>query len=74
MIKIILLFSTLFCFLEANYKIIDNENNFIIKIKNKDFKILYANLKDEINFQSFTIVHELDLAKSTVNVALALPS
>ena len=72
MIKIILLFSTLFCFLEANYKIIDNENNFIIKIKNKDFKILYANLKDEINFQSFIIVHELDLAKSTVNVALAL--
>ena len=53
MIKIILLFLTPFCFLNANYEIEDKKNIFTIKIKDKDFKTLYAKLKDEINFESF---------------------
>ena len=56
----------------ASYDIIDKENIFIMKIKNSNFKTLYVNLKDEINFQSFTIVHELNLSKSTSFVAEAL--
>ena len=43
-----------------------------MKIKNSNFKTLYVNLKDEINFQSFTIVHEINLSKSTSFVAEAL--
>ena len=54
------------------YEIIDKENIFTVKLKHTDFKSLYANLKDEINFQSYVIVHELNLAKSTKEVALAL--
>lgn len=54
------------------YEIIDNDNNFIVKIQNKNFYELYMNLKDEINFNSYVIVHELNLAKSTKAVADAL--
>ncbi len=72
MIKIILLFLTPFCFLNANYEIEDKKNIFTIKIKDKDFKTLYAKLKDEINFESFVIVQELDLAKATQSVSEAL--
>ena len=50
MIKIILLFSTLFCFTEANYEIIENENIFLIKTDNRDFQKNLLKLKDEINF------------------------
>ena len=72
MIKIILLFSTLFCFTEANYKIIENENIFLIKTDNRDFQENLLKLKDEINFEGFTIVYELNLAKSTNEVAALL--
>ncbi|QKF66103.1 hypothetical protein AVENP_0529 [Arcobacter venerupis] len=72
MIKIILLFSTFFCFIEANYKIIENENIFIIKTDNRDFQEILLKLKDEINFEGFTIVYELNLAKSTNEVAALL--
>lgn len=54
------------------YEIIDKENIFTVKLKHTNFNSLYANLKDEINFQSFVIVHELNLAKSTKEVAQAL--
>ena len=72
MIKIILLFSTLFCFIEANYEIIENENIFIIKTDNRTFQENLLNLKDEINFEGFTIVYELNLAKATNEVAVLL--
>ena len=72
MIKIILLFSTLFCFIEANYEIIENENIFLIKTDNRDFQENLLKLKDEINFEGFTIVYELNLAKSTNEVAALL--
>ncbi len=54
------------------YEIIDNDNNFIVKIQDEKFYELYMNLKDEINFNSYVIVHELNLAKSTKAVADAL--
>ena len=72
MIKIILLFITLFCFIEANYKIVENENIFILKVDNKDFQESLLRLKDEINFEGFTIVYELNLAKSTNEIAFLL--
>lgn len=54
------------------YEIIDKDNIFTVKIKNSAFEKVYVNLKDEINFESFVIIHELNLAKSTANVAQAL--
>lgn len=54
------------------YEIIDKDNIFTVKIKNSTFEKVYVNLKDEINFESFVIIHELNLAKSTANVAQAL--
>lgn len=72
MIKIISALILSICTLSAQYEIIDKPNVFTVKIENETFDELYANLKSEINFQSFIIVHELNLAKSTANVAEAL--
>ncbi|MDZ7817091.1 MAG: hypothetical protein U5K55_00120 [Aliarcobacter sp.] len=47
----------------------NNENIFIIKIDNGNFQESLLKLKDEINFEGFTIVYELNLAKSTNEVA-----
>lgn len=71
MIKKLFLLLFLSLYLNA-YEIIDKENVYTVKLKNKNFKTLYANLRDEINFESFIIVHELHLAKSTNAVAQAL--
>ena len=54
------------------YEIIDKDNIFTVKIKNSTFEKVYVNLKDEINFECFVIVHELNLEKSTASVAQAL--
>lgn len=70
--KLLFIFLFTLNIVNASYDIIDKENIFIVKIKNSNFKTLYVNLKDEINFQSFTIVHELNLSKSTSFVAEAL--
>ena len=70
--KLLFIFFFTLNIVNASYDIIDKENIFIMKIKNSNFKTLYVNLKDEINFQSFTIVHELNLSKSTSFVAEAL--
>lgn len=48
----------------ANYEIFEDENIYTIKLKDTKFKEVLVNLKDEINFQSYVIVNELDLAKS----------
>ena len=69
MIKILLIIFLLSSFLKANYKIIENENIFIVKIDNRNFQEGLLNLKDEINFEGFVIVYELNLAKSTNEVA-----
>lgn len=65
----IFLFSS---FLHANYEIIENENFFVVKTTNTNFQENLLKLKDEINFQGFTIVYELNLAKSTNEVATLL--
>lgn len=72
MIKILLGLFLLSSFLKANYKIVENENIFILKVDNKDFQESLLRLKDEINFEGFTIVYELNLAKSTNEVAVLL--
>lgn len=72
MIKILLTIFLLSSFLRANYEIIENENIFLIKTDNRDFQESLLKLKDEINFEGFTIVYELNLAKSTNEVAVVL--
>ena len=72
MIKIFLTIFLLSSFLRANYEIIENENIFMIKTDNRDFQESLLKLKDEINFEGFTIVYELNLAKSTNEVAVVL--
>ena len=72
MIKILLSIFLLSSFLRANYEIIENENVFLIKTDNRTFQENLLNLKDEINFEGFTIVYELNLAKSTNEVAVLL--
>jgi uncharacterized protein (DUF302 family) len=69
MIKILLIIFLLSSFLKANYEIIENENIFIVKIDNRNFQESLLNLKDEINFEGFVIVYELNLAKSTNEIA-----
>lgn len=69
MIKILLTIFLLSSFLRANYEIIENENIFMIKTDNRDFQENLLKLKDEINFEGFVIVYELNLAKSTNEVA-----
>lgn len=72
MIKILLSLFLLFSFLKASYKIVENENIFMIKINNGNFQENLLKLKDEINFDGFIIVYELNLAKSTNEVAILL--
>ena len=72
MIKILLSIFLLSSFLKANYEIIENENLFIIKTDNRSFQENLLKLKDEINFEGFAIVYELNLAKSTNEVAILL--
>ena len=62
----------LYSFLSANYEILKNENLFLVKVNNKSFEESLLNLKDELNFQGFTIVYELNLAKATNEVASLL--
>lgn len=65
----IFLFSS---FLHAKYEIIENENFFVVKTTNLDFQETLYKLKDEIAFEGFTIVYELNLAKATNEVATLL--
>lgn len=65
----IFLFSS---FLHAKYEIIENENFFVVKTSNLNFQETLYKLKDEIAFEGFTIVYELNLAKATNEVATLL--
>lgn len=53
-------------------EIFDEKEYFKIKIENSKFENLYMDLKDEISYNAYTIVHELNLGKSTQSVAEAL--
>ncbi len=59
-------------FLHASYEIIESENLFIVKTNNTDFEINLTNLKNEINFESFVTIYEINVAKSTNDVASTL--
>ena len=59
-------------FLHASYEIIESENLFIVKTNNTDFETNLTNLKNEINFESFVTVYEINVAKSTNDVASTL--
>lgn len=72
MIKILLSFFLLFSFSKASYEVVENENIFMIKMNNGNFQESLLKLKDEINFEGFVIVYELNLAKSTNEVAVLL--
>ena len=72
MIKILLSLFLLFSFSKASYEVVENENIFMIKINNGNFQENLLKLKDEINFDGFIIVYELNLAKSTNEVAILL--
>ncbi len=72
MIKILLSLFLLFSFSKASYEIVENENIFMLKMNNTNFQEILLKLKDEINFEGFTIVYELNLAKSTNEVAVLL--
>lgn len=69
MIKLFILILFTFSFLKADYKIVENKNMFLVKITNSYFEQDLVNLKDEINFEGFTIVYELNLAKGTNELA-----
>ena len=70
--KIFFLFSLLLCFLNADYKIIENKNLFLVEVTNSSFEKDLVDLKDEINYEGFTIVYELNLAKATNELATFL--
>lgn len=72
MSKILLLIFLLSSFLKANYEIVESENLFLIEADDGNFQDILLNLKDEISFQGFTIVYELNLAKATNEVASIL--
>ncbi|ADG94438.1 conserved hypothetical protein [Arcobacter nitrofigilis DSM 7299] len=70
--KAFFLFSLLFCFLNADYKIIENKNLFLVEVTNSSFEKDLVDLKDEISYEGFTIVYELNLAKATNELATFL--
>lgn len=72
MMKTLLFIFLSISFLHASYEIIESENLFIVKTNNTDFEINLTNLKNEINFESFVTIYEINVAKSTNDVASTL--
>lgn len=72
MIKVIFSLLSFSIALNAFYQEINSLHLYKVKIKDEEFKTIYINLKDEILSRGFSIVHEVDLAKSSKNVADAL--
>lgn len=72
MMKTLLFIFLSISFLHASYEIIESENLFIVKTNNTDFETNLTNLKNEINFESFVTVYEINVAKSTNDVASTL--
>lgn len=69
MIKIISFIVLLFSFSQAKYEIVENENLFTVKVSNTNFQDNLINLKNQIAFESFVTVYEINIAKSTNDVA-----
>ena len=72
MIKNLLFIFLSISFLHASYEIIESENLFIVKTNHTNFETNLTNLKNEINFESFVTVYEINVAKSTNEVASTL--
>ena len=72
MIKNLLFIFLLSSCLKAEYKIIEDENIFKVELKNSNFEENLANLKSQINFESFMTIYEINIAKTTNETALAL--
>ena len=72
MMKTLLFIFLSISFLHANYEIIESENLFIVKTNNTDFETNLTNLRNEINFESFVTIYEINVAKSTNETAFAL--
>ena len=72
MMKTLLFIFLSISFLHASYEIIESENLFIVKTNNTDFETNLTNLKNEINFESFVTVYEINVAKSTNEIASKL--
>jgi len=70
--KTIIIFFFLITSSFASYEIIDAKNIYTVKIENTSFQNKFVNLKDEIIHNSFIIVHEINLANSTNNIANVL--
>lgn len=65
-------FSLFFLFVSftfAKVTVLENRDFYTLKKTSTDFETTYANVKDEVIFRGFQIVYELDLGKSTKNVA-----
>ncbi|RXJ82315.1 DUF302 domain-containing protein [Arcobacter sp. F2176] len=58
--------------LHASFTVYEDKNLFTIKLENKKFEDLLINLKSELSYQGYVIIHELDLAKSINTLAKAL--
>ena len=72
MMKTLLFIFLSISFLHASYEIIESENLFIVKTNNTDFETNLTNLRNEINFESFVTIYEINVAKSTNETAFAL--
>jgi uncharacterized protein (DUF302 family) len=70
--KTLFLFLIYICYLNADYKIIENKNLFLVEIQNSNFEKDLVDLKDEMIFEGFTIVYELNLANATNELATFL--
>ena len=60
----------LFSISQAKYEIVENENLFAIKLSSGNFEDNLTNLKNEINFESFVTIYEINVAKSTNETTL----
>lgn len=72
MIKNLLFIFLLCSSLNAEYKIVEDENIFKVELKNSNFEESLANLKNQINFESFMLIYEINVAKATNETAIAL--
>ena len=72
MIKNLLFIFLFYSSLSAEYKIIEDENIFKVELKNSNFEENLANLKSQINFESFMTIYEINVAKATNETATTL--
>ena len=70
--KIFIIFYILTSSSYASYEILDTKYIYTIKMKSGSFEDTFIQLKNEIAHNSYVIINELNLAKSTNNIAKVL--